>query len=976
MMLILCIALLQTITQETPSFEFISTESGLSNNVVYDVFEDSEGFIWVATDNGLNRYDGYEFKTFYHDSGDSTTISNNIIRSITEDINGNLWFGTYNGLNQYHRDTETFTYHEIIHQDSTGQWDLQVQYMYKDKGEKIWFNTLDIGGWFDTKTHEYGFINLNYSPFSIALDSDDRIWMLSNDGTFDEFLVEDEKVKSLIENSQLKKKNLYWGEYSKSLWVPKPAGAIEADISLSIIPDLPGNVTPRKLKEVDENTLWIGTDSGLFIYQLESGSLTKIDFKENTSTLTESIRTIYQDVQGGIWVGTVGGVFHYDPHQKDFKNAHLTQESSDVVMGTGLSKGQLYVNSLGKGLFKYDSGKNEFDQLSFKPKPPVGYNFIWDFEEVPESEFPIWLATDAGLLLYNPDTKHWKNAKLPLLKDNTAVSFSILSCEGKFIWVSSVRGIHKLSKETGEIVKSFPKLNEVGGSNIQDLHAINDNIYIASEGGGLLVYNQQNERLQRVSDLNDKASVISSIPIWDIYATQDILWLGTNRGLYQFNTSDLSFEQISHNDQFDNRIIYSIIQDDNGLLWMGTERGLVSYNTENKVISYYDSHDGIINVEFNRKSVIKTSDGKLWFGGTNGLTNFDPNKIQSNQVVPPVHITNLEVITSDSTFTPIYRSKSKLKLPWYHNTIELSYVALNYTNSSQNQYRHQLIGYDPNWVQDRGTHQARYVQLPPGEYTFTVQGSNNDGVWNREGASVIIEILPPFWSTWWFQVAILLVIGFVLWSIYRYRVRKLLEVERMKLRIAGDLHDEVGSGLSGIALTGDLLQRQVNNGGAKPELVSRITNNARNLASSLDTIVWLIDPKKERLEDLLIKIRTVAQELLPKIKLEIREELSIQEKGRVLDSDQKRNLLLLLKESIHNIAKHANADHVKINFSTSGNLFILKVIDDGKGFIAEDNFDGHGLRSMKNRADALNAQLLVHSVLDGGTEIEVMMKLP
>lgn len=973
MILTLLLGLIQLVQQESPIPQVISTQDGLSNNIVYETYQDLEGFIWIATDNGLNRFDGYDFKIFYHDAEDSTSISNNVVRTILEDSNGYMWVGTLDGLNLYNRKTETFKRFNTPQNIPNNR--LDIQHMLLDNGGKIWFNNLRTIGWFDTNSLAFGFIDSDYSASTLAIDGRNSIWMSSHNGVLEKYVVDTKSSRLLKKTNNTDRIPLHWGSFSNSLWLKQSSLSDSFDVKTSILPILPNDDFARELLETDENTLWIGTETGLFIYHIDSRELKSIDLG-NSSTLSSAIRSINSDRNGGVWVGTLSGLFHFDSFQKPFEHIDILKASSDVVMGIESSSQSIYANALGLGLYTYDLISGQVKEKLFSQKAPEGFNFIWAIETVPASDFTLWLATDAGLLLYNPKNGNWKDVKLSSSLGKTSPSFSILKTNNGYNWVSSKEGIHQISKRDGRIIKSKPLHEFTKESIIQDLSLVGDQLYIATEGVGILIYNVESEKVQSLSTIAPASKIISTTPIWELFKDNKILWIGTNRGLFSLDTESNDFRQVKTVPSLENRVIFSIEQDQNGTLWMGTEKGLASFNPQQKTTRFYNGNDGLKNIEFNRKSVRKTSDGQLLFGGVNGITTFHPDQIQQNTIIPPVHITDIEVITSDSTFSPTLKDTDKLTLPWQQNTVQINYVALNYTNSSQNQYRHQLVGHDPDWVENKGARQARYVRLPPGEYTFEVMGSNNDGLWNPVAKSIIIEILPPFWQTWWFKSLIVLSVTLILWGIYKYRIRRLLEVERMRLRIAGDLHDEVGSGLSGIALTGDLLQRQVKNGGAKPELVERITKNARSLASSLDAIVWLIDPQKETLGDFLIKTRAVGLELLTQSKFEMIENLSETDRVRTLSAEQKRNLFLLTKEGLNNAAKYANANTVTLTISYDNSKLSFELADNGNGFDLNKAENGHGLNSMKNRAQDLNTKLGIQSSAGRGTIISLTMKLP
>ena len=947
--------------------QHIDTEDGLSNNIVYDIYQDREGFIWLATENGLNRFDGYEFKKFYHSRDDSTSLSSNIVRSVLEDEEGNLWIGTFNGLNLYDRKSESFQRFIDLPDASDNRLDLKQLEFSEDS--KLWFNTLEAVGWFDIKSHEFRFINSEPDPFSLTISNGNSVFIQSKKGDLLEYMNGDQKLRLIHSNPQHIQIPVYWGVYTNKLWG-------KGLISGYNIPDLPDNIRPTILMEINTDLLLIASDAGLFCYSKANESLTQIDFGTKSSTLTNSIRSLYQDRNGGVWVGTLNGVFHFDPYQKPFEHIDIIEGSVDVIMGLKADGNKVMINAFSQKLSVYNTLYNFTEEVKF-PKDLSGEVLqIWDIELVEESEYPFWLATNSGLFLFNKKIKELKQVLLNEAVETAPASFSIYP-DGDYIWVSSVFALYQLDKKSGTILKVIKPSGNTLSSIIQDIHKAGDTIYVATEGDGVLIHRKGTEILEPLENFINEASLLQTVPVWDLYGSNDnLVWIGTNQGLYRLDALSSEFTFVSAGTILENTVIFSIHEDDEANLWLGTEKGLVKFDLNTNEAIQYTKSDGVQNIEFNRKSSASTSDGRLWFGGVEGITVFDPTQIQTNTIVPPVHITNAEIITPDSVFSPSGLYQKELNLPWNQNTLEIRFTALNYTNSSQNKYRYKLEGYDPAWVEGGIERTARYVQLPHGEYTFKVLASNNDSIWNTEGASLQISISPPFWKTWWFRTLVAGIFLVMLWVVYRYRVRQLLEIERVKLRIAGDLHDEIGSGLSGIALTGDILSKQIHNGGAKPELIDRITQSSRSLASSLDTIVWLIDPKKETLGDLISKCQITAQDLLSDKNVKVDNSINEKEEGQVLSSGDRRNLFLFFKEAIHNIAKHSNANEVEISFCKKDVNLIIDICDNGIGFNMQEAGMGRGIGTMNQRAKELKSQLILDSSKSAGTHIRLTTKIP
>lgn len=957
-------------TDQLPPAQVINTSDGLSNSIVYDVHKDTEGYIWMATDNGLNRYDGYTFKVFHHSESNSQSISSNTVRSIEEDSDGNLWIGTFNGLNRFNKKTEQFERFHALPNSIVNRLDLQKMVLVAN--DRIWFTNQEVAGWFDLNALSFEFFKTDELPHDMTVDDQGQMWLQTQDGNLWRF---DDLSQSLVRINHKPSKNgshIHFGRHSKTLWSSEEVD-VESDL-IDILPPIPGEPEIFAIYEINSINVWLGTDQGLYSYNGLQKRLQKINLGDASSVLSESIKSIYQDDTGTIWIGTLSGVFLFNPYQKPFQHLDLLKEQSDVVMGMVEFKETILINTLGQGLYQYDPVKQNLTSIPFNGTPPVGHDYIWNIIVVEDADFPIWLATNAGLLLFNPGSGGWKQIKLPTKTQAISPVFAIEKQSDELFWVSDASQVYSIDK-SGKFVNTVVGLPIIR-SVIQDLVQVGGHLYLATDSGILSVIDLSAQSSKPLSAYNEKASALLNTPIWDLHLSGRTLWIGTSQGLYKYDTQSFDFQKIKLNENDENNIVFSIAPSVNDELWMGTEAGIFRFNLTSQTVTHYVQKDGLENYEFNRKSVILDTKEYLWFGGVNGLTHFDPKQINGNPISPPVYITAINIISKDTSLVRRISSQEEITLPWDQNTIEFDFVALNYSNSAQNQYQYQLAGHDPNWVTPNNNRQVRYVQLPPGSYEFRVKGSNDDGLWNPTASSLKIKILPPFWRTLWFQAMAVFILIVSLYMAHRYRVNRLLEIERLKLRIAGDLHDEVGSGLSSIALNGDLLQQQLEDGKPRSELVSRITGNARNLASSLDDIVWLIDPQKETLGDFINRVRSMARELLTSTTFVVEEKVETDSRGVTLRAEVKRNLFLLTKEVFHNIAKHAEASSVSLHLTYTENRLYIVVLDDGKGFNTNQESNGHGLASMQKRTQELSGHLVIDSVEGKGTEISFDMKLP
>jgi signal transduction histidine kinase len=431
-------------------------------------------------------------------------------------------------------------------------------------------------------------------------------------------------------------------------------------------------------------------------------------------------------------------------------------------------------------------------------------------------------------------------------------------------------------------------------------------------------------------------------------------------------------------DQLPGSIVYSILEDDRGRLWLGTNQGLVRFSPDTRQFRRYGTRDGLVNREFNRRAALRGQDGQLFFGGLRGVTAFDPDAIRENPYVPPVVITRM---TKENRSSPVPINpygRDQVALDYRDRVFTVGFAALNFTSPENNRYRYQLDGFEDDWVEAGTRRVVRYTNVPPGAYVFRVQGSNNDGIWNKEGASIRVSIDPPFWRTGWFQFLIGVLIAGVLVAMYRVRVRHLLRIERLRLRIARDLHDDVASQLASVAIRSDLLRVTAELTADERAELRQMGSLVRQTTETLRDIVWFVDPEHDRPGALVEKMKTTASRLLGG--LEYRFDASAPDEHdclRALDVRGRRNLFLIYKEALHNIARHAAAKTVQVTVRCPPETLELTICDDGTGFIPEDQSTwGTGMKSMRRRAEQIGADLKISSEPDRGTTLCLRVPAP
>ncbi|MBM2841813.1 MAG: Histidine kinase protein, partial [Bacteroidetes bacterium] len=482
-----------------------------------------------------------------------------------------------------------------------------------------------------------------------------------------------------------------------------------------------------------------------------------------------------------------------------------------------------------------------------------------------------------------------------------------------------------------------------------------------------------NRFTQFKSSLNDPAGP-SSGAVRSIFEDDEgCFWFGTWGGGFNcYDPRANTFTYFLAQDGLPSDYVKGILSDNHGNLWMATEKGLSRFNRKTHAFRNFTTEDGLQGDRFLSGSCFKGKNGWMYFGGTNGLNMFHPDSIKDNPNIPPIVITSFKVF--DKPFLPL-QSVSTVKeihLSYDQDFISFEFVALDYTAPLRNQYAYKLEGFDHNWIEAGTRRYAAYTRLSPGEYVFRVRGSNNDGMWNNEGASIRLIISPPFWRTWWFTILALIAGATLLYLLYQYRVNQLLAIERLRTRIASDLHDDVGTDLSSIVLATQTMEHKRPLSPQERDEIRQIGRIALRTQDMMRDIVWVLSSRNDSLDDMILKMREVTARMLNGISYAFKgPDSPLSER---VSLEFKRNIFLFYKECLNNIIRHSAASEVNIEVQFQQGEFTLKLRDNGKGFNPDTPKPGIGLQNLRGRAEQIGGSLDISSAEGTGTAISLTVK--
>jgi two-component sensor histidine kinase len=413
-------------------------------------------------------------------------------------------------------------------------------------------------------------------------------------------------------------------------------------------------------------------------------------------------------------------------------------------------------------------------------------------------------------------------------------------------------------------------------------------------------------------------------------------------------------------------VIYGILEDDQNNLWLSTSNGIFKYSYRTGKSMNYGLQDGVQSLEFSGGAYFKTSEGEMYFGGISGMNHFFPQMVKNNQFIPPVVITSIKIANNK-----LKGEFDSLNLSYDENFITFEFAALSYSNPEYNYYSYMLSGLDDNWkFTDAKYRVANYTNLPPGKYTFKVRGANHDRVWNPKETEVYISISPPFWRTFWFVSLAILFISSAIYYLGTIRSRNELQIERLKAKLAADLHDNIGSGLTEISILSELAQQNSYNSNLNVEgKLKSISEISRQLVDNMSDIVWVVNPNRDSLRDLLVRLKDSYSDILNSFGISFRivnidklEDLS-------LPMEYRQNLYLMFKEGINNTIKHSKCKKITLEANVRNNVLELTLKDDGIGFSSEDSPLGNGIRNIETRSKNIGGKIKWKSSTGMGTTI-------
>jgi signal transduction histidine kinase/ligand-binding sensor domain-containing protein len=989
----------QVRAQKLSSFEQFTFISDFPQNTVQAIYQDAQGYIWVGTESGLNRYDGKRIINYKLGDNDNFKLSGKSINNITEDPDHNLWVATDNGLTLFcpgatpEKNKVLQAIADKINKVNPGK-NLECIKAVSGNNMVLGYRTglkiynLKTGQLKAPSSIEYNGIRATPFIVNIQEDSHGNIILVTNKhGIY----ITDKNFTVIRHIAQ----ELFNGKEG-------------FDLYNAVV--LPGN------------KLFIASNRGVYI-QRENAALPPEKIKDQQGFLLSAQQfncLAYDPVKQIVLAGTnAAGIFSFDTagnvtdHLADDRYSKKLQSNNIFYLLTDKSGLGYWVGN-GKGLIKFFFDEDRFASHA-----------VFDEEGSPMRVYPIYtednktvlIGTDRFLMRYNTAKKTM--SKVPV-ENNIDLRFNyIYKVNAAFYLFCTKSGLYYsdniLTTRLKKISSTYPELKLLDNTNILCALKLNENQLLLgtrgiNNGGGLVRWNIKEKTADRfVTAANDSTTIsdntvnyltksaagdiivctnsgicyfdntrssfkrvsmmgkagINHAQVNAALGEPDVLWIGTyGGGLNKYNYATGKMEYITEKEGLANNDIYALHRGGPDQLWMSTNMGLVLYNTRTGIIRNYDRADGLINNEFNRTSSFKCGD-TLYFGGISGINYFNFKNIRPNNMAPVADITRVSLLKGGQEQILFPDSLDKLKLNYDQTTLKLYLASPFYINAGKTVFKHRMLSEQQEWINDGHNNELIITQLQPGKHTLELITISSEGTQSKNTKTIHITVAPPWFQQTWFRILIGLLIAGLAFGFYKLRINQLKREHKIRNQMAGDLHDDLGSTMNSVKVYTNLAMME-----KQPEkYLPLIKEGTQEAITGIRDIIWVLDDRKDRIEHLLARISNFASPLCEANHIKYHQQVTDPASAFKLGQEERRNLYMMLKEVINNAIKYAEGQTIAVTISLIKGKPLFQIMDDGKGFDTGQAGDGNGLRNLQRRAAEIKYRLQIDSSAGKGTAI-------
>ncbi|MEM1055346.1 MAG: ATP-binding protein [Bacteroidota bacterium] len=924
-------------------------DDGLSSLSANAVAQSPGAFLWIASGSVLDRYDGARLGPHARDG-----LGGRKVKRLAASETGDLWAATGSGIWRWQPEAPAFT---------------QIADFARVGGPVQALLALGGGAWAGTPrglrfVRSDGRVLRPRRLPSLLVSA-----LAAHDGALfvavgNEVARLDARTGRVIQRTVLPGIR-HLAATPEAVWAGDGEGTVHM-LSLATLELLQApievGVSISAMEASERGHVWVGTrGSGLFTVDRNGARAVPLLRVRDDRQMAQVHMLDLNEEAGSLWMGTLDGLLHADVSPPRFTSVvhdpdtpgGLRVPSVMSVYASRLAPEAVWVGTVSGGLHRYDRTTGEADRWFGDPDHPLSVLFALHETETGD----LWLGAQS-LAVHRFVSGGYESVPLDESREGYITDFVPSREASGDLWVTtSTAGIWRFSPPTRTATPAF-----LDSTWVWTVHEPPDEpgvLYAATDTRGLIRVETETGRQERVSpttcDLDARLLSLASEP-------DGSLWIGSfeNR-VFRYDRQTGACRVYTPADGVPDESVGGVMVDARGYVWLSTNAGLARLDPETHIITPFSGADGVPEGGLYFSARDQTPGGEILVGGTNGFTVFDPLRVPINETPAPVRLTTIFV---DGEPVPLADALGGLRLPYYQNDLEVQYAALDLRQPEKTHYRVRLVGADDEWRPEGP--EVRYAPLAPGRYTLRVSATNRDGYWS-EPTELAVHIRPPYWQTVWFWALVAALVGAVGFAAHRYRVEQLMRVERARRRIADDLHDDIGSKISSVALRLDAARRSPTLSDAERDRLARLSATTRAVVGDLRDTVWLVDAGQDTLRSVADRIERFAGEALAGGRGRVEREGEVPDVR--LSMEARRDLYLLATEALHNAVRHAEAETILVRITNTDDAFVVDIRDDGRGFTAEAGGDGRGMTTMRRRAEALGGDLTIASEPSNGTRV-------
>ncbi len=1006
--LLLCLLIAATTLAQPPAsifFKKLTQEQGLSKNSIWSTYRDKTGFLWIATSNGLNRYDGSTVTTFKKNALIKNSIPSNTPRYITEDKEGKLWMSSESKIFFLNKNQHQFTDVDISrngkvtnlsHLASCSDGNIyagQGRYLISINSTTLEQRLIQI--------EKDSALDKKYGIYHFAEDKDGWLWF-SNYPNLYAYNLYTKKVKKypvipkMLNNleaieagSIIDDGNFLWlGMYSSGGFAKfdKRSGSIEfypvAGYQTAYA------VSAATTDALNPNYIWVGTKMlGLGMFEKSTAKFIRFYSRDDSrqgSLLSNNITaSINFDKDKTCWVSTSDGLAYFNLRNQPLQTVYIepylgrnfNRYQYEYIVKDQEAANQLYISTKDKGIIKYDVAAQKviYAQPNSTGNAEDQYkeHFI-EWMSIAKNN-TLWFASLKGVFTITGNAAPKKILDIAQFEhkdaERTQVFEGSIDEEQGLIWFAASSGLWRYDKNSGSFSISDTSIPELKQSFSFVIPDAKKQLWLISGNRTVVCYNPATSKAKEWKIFKDAEKKDRLIPIRLVPDKHGNPWISSVDGLANINLATDSIRVFTEADGFCSSSFLQLAYNGADLVYGGTENCVCEININNKSIKNYNLNAGLLD-NTARGGFLVDAD-KLWIGGRNYLQQMDINHSNIKYAAPLIFSA---ILANDQIIYP--DSNNSLRLHYSQNSLQIDYRLLDMLSESDYEYEYRLQHFNDVWVKAGDLKKALFLSLPAGNFVFEVRALNRKTSAIAAMADLKIFISTPWWQTWWFKILVFMAVVAVLYYFYNQRIEKLLAVERTRQRIGKDLHDDIGTTLSSITLMNTVLKKKIV---SQPEeairLADKVESTSREMIQNMSDIVWSINPGNDTLEKLINRLQQFMNDAFEDSDASYELKVSPDLKTKKIGMETRKDAYLICKEIISNAAKYSNATRFDLQMDTEHNNLLISAADNGNGFDTTQEKAGNGLTNIQLRTQKHKGTCQYHSAAGEGTQWKIELKI-